>query len=265
MLKTSQKWGRVVALALGLCAAAAQAVPVLTDLTVDFEDVSISGYAAHLELGYKGFTWGNVAPNAGFSGLAGNIFVQCAEAGGTDCSTLPGNNQYASTTGQNGAAGSYTIRRTDGSGFYFDGGDFWSRRGADAVGDFYFILYGQNGQTMYRGDNEDLTGSGKREKMVLSGVPTDMAPSFTDMIYGMSFIFDNDDYDHFAFDNLDFRVFVENTGTSGTAGAGGTSIEPAPVGSPTNTVPEPGTLALLGLGLGAAAWSRRRAAVASLL
>ena len=49
-----------------------------------------------------------------------------------------------------GSGLSITIRRADGTAFYFDGADFWSRRGLDAVGDFYFVLYYQ-GQTVYNG------------------------------------------------------------------------------------------------------------------
>ena len=32
------------------------------------------------------------------------------------------------------------FRRADGTPFYFDGADFWSRRGLDATGNFYFVL-----------------------------------------------------------------------------------------------------------------------------
>lgn len=227
----------------GFWGLAVQAVPVLTPLTVDFEDLAFSGYATQPGAGYQGFNWGN------------GIYVQCGEAGGTDCGSVgAAANQYASTAGQ---FSSRYIGRTDGAGFYFDGGDFWSRRGADAVGDFYFILYGQNGQAVYQGNDKDLTGTGKEEKMVFTNEHTWMAPSYSDLIFGLSFIFDNDDYDHFAFDNLAFRALVAplvDTGLILTEGA----VTPAEGTATGNTVSEPGTMALVATGLLVAAWMRRR-------
>lgn len=211
-----------------LTSGVAVAVPVLTPLTVDFEDLNIPGFSVQPSGGYQGFDWGN------------GIHVLCREAPAAPC----GDNQYAATSGANT---SRLISRTDDSAFYFDGGDFWSRRGADAVGDFYFILYSGN-TVVYQGNNKDLTPSGDRERMLLSATPSARSTGYSGPITAMSFIFDNDDYDHFAFDNLRFRVLAEPAGTGSTPGT-----------TPGTAVPAPASAPLIALGLGLLAWRRRSA------
>ena len=126
--------------------------------------------------------------------------------------------------------GSTFVRRVDGSAFYFDGADFWSRRGADAMGDFFFVLYGASGQVLYNGDVDNDGG-----RMRFTGTPTFLQANYSGPIHGMAWGFDNDDYDHMAMDNFRFRA------------------------EPVAAVPEPGSSALLALGLaGLAALKARR-------
>lgn len=220
----------VRSLALGalvsLVSTAALAVPTLTARTVDFEDLAVTGFSTQPVDGYQGFDWGD------------GIHVLCRENPAVPC----GANQYAATSG---ATTSRLISRSDATAFYFDGGDFWSRRAADAVGDFFFILY-NGANVVYRGDDRDLTPSGREERMLLSGTPQFRTPGYTGPITAMSFLFDNDDYDHFAFDRLNFRVLVEPAGPT----------------TPPAAVPVPATAPLLALALGLLAWRRRPGRVA---
>lgn len=100
-----------------------------------------------------------------------------------------------------GSGLSMLIRRADGTPFYFDGADFWSRRGLDAVGDFYFVLYYQ-GQTVYNG----LTA--RKGKQVFTGTPTLLKPAYTGPVDAIAFAFDSNglDWNHLAMDNFRFRV-----------------------------------------------------------
>jgi hypothetical protein len=43
-----------------------------------------------------------------------------------------------------------TLKRSDGAAFYFDGADFWSRRGLDANGNLSFVL-SLKGKVVYNG------------------------------------------------------------------------------------------------------------------
>lgn len=234
--RLSRLLGRSLPVALAVLATlgttASIAAPVLTPLAVDFEDLTVSGFSVRPGSGYQGFDWGD------------GFHVMCRENPLASCDI---NNYVATDT-----SGSRLISRTDDTAFYFDGGEFWSRRGLDAVGDFYFILY-SGGAVVYRGDDKDLTGSGKEEKMLLSGTPTFRSPSYAGPITAMAFFFDNDDYDHFAFDNLAFRVLLEPAGPGDVGG-------PVDPGTPGNSVPTPASAPLLVLGLGLLAWRRRHGA-----
>lgn len=99
-----------------------------------------------------------------------------------------------------GSGLSLTIRSADGRPFYFDGADFWSRRGLDAVGDFYFVLYYQ-GRTVYNG----LTA--KKGRKVFTGTPTLLRPNYTGLVDGIALAFDGNgrDWNHLALDNFRFR------------------------------------------------------------
>ena len=109
--------------------------------------------------------------------------------------------------------------------FYFDGADFWSRRGVDATGDFYFVLY-NDGQVVYNGLEDKKNG-----KMVFKGASSFMTVAAGMPIDAIGFAFDNDDYDHLAMDNFRFRVDATTLGS-------------------VTAVPEPHTTAMLLAGLG---------------
>ncbi len=83
-----------------------------------------------------------------------------------------------------------------GSEFTLQGARVWSRRGADALGDFYFFLY-HNGVTVYNGF-EDPDG-----RQRFDGTPRVFAPSYVGPIDAFAIGFDNDDHDHIAIDDLE--------------------------------------------------------------
>ncbi len=98
--------------------------------------------------------------------------------------------------------GAASLRKVDGSGFYFDGADFWSRRSLDATGNFYFVL-SYKGKVVYDGRND------KKGKMRFVGAPTLLRPSYTGPIDYVAIAFDKPgrggDWDQLAMDNVRLR------------------------------------------------------------
>lgn len=152
--------------------------PVVAQQSVllSFDDFITPAIGANLPAGYGGFIWGDR-----WFALQGAV---------------AGQNHLAVGSGL-----SIVIRRADGTPFYLDGADFWSRRGLDAVGDFYFVLYYQ-GRTVYNG----LTA--RKGKQVFTGTPTLRKPDYTGPIDAFALAFDSNglDWNHLAMDNLRFRV-----------------------------------------------------------
>lgn len=160
-------------LALSLPATAAETVAA----TLTFNDFAATTVGQLLPEGFAGFEWGD------------RWYAMSRSA-------TPGDTFLASST-----VGSTLIRRSDGSDFHFDGADFFSRRGLDANGDFFFVLY-HDGATVYQGN---LLGS-NAGRMRFTGTPTLLSPDYAGPIDALAFGFDNDDYDHLAMDNFRFRA-----------------------------------------------------------
>lgn len=192
----------IATLSLTCLTARADLIPAV----LDFNALPSSPIGSHLPTGYGGFTWGDRWYQMSVPSAAGE-----------------GNFLATSSTG------STLIRRADGEAFFFDGADFWSRRGLDANGDFFFVLYGQQGQTVYNGN---LDGNAGRMRFTAS--PQLLSANYSGAIYAMAWGFDNDDYDHLAMDNFRFRIAA-----------------PSPI-------PEPNSALLAALGLLILLNSRRR-------
>lgn len=120
------------------------------------------------------------------------------------------------------------IVRSDGSDFYFDGADFWSRRGADANGSFYFYLM-NDGVVVFDG-REDSDN-----RMRFNATPTFLQSGYSGPIDYLALTFEQgrDDWDHLAMDNFQFRAQAV-------------------------AVPEPATYLTMACGLGLVGWSVRR-------
>lgn len=93
------------------------------------------------------------------------------------------------------------ILRSDGSDFFFDGADFWSRRAADANGSFYFYL--MNDSVVVFDGRED-----SENRMRFNSTPTFLQSGYSGPIDYMALVFDQggDDWDHLAMDNFQFRA-----------------------------------------------------------
>jgi PEP-CTERM motif len=195
------KVGRTIALAftLGAGAGAGAAQAELVSSTLSFDSLGASTVGMHVPAGHGGFDWGS-------------RWFSMSTAHAPDETFLA-----TSTTG------STLITRSDHGDFFFDGADFWSRRGVDGTGDFYFMLY-NDGHVVY-------DGMAEKDKRVFKGTASFMSVAAGTRIDALAFAFDNDDYDHLAMDNFRFRVDATATGS-------------------VTTVPEPHSTAMLLAGLG---------------
>ena len=145
-------------------------------IVADFQDLETQDLFQRVPDHYKDLSW---AASSWFYGEFANE---------------PGQN-YAALGSSNG-----TIAGIDGEDFYFDGADYWSRRTADAQGDFYFVLY-HDGQLVY--DGREVPGGRQR----FDGAPQFFQPSYTGLVDIVALVFDGggDDWDHLAMDNFQFR------------------------------------------------------------
>lgn len=93
------------------------------------------------------------------------------------------------------------IVRSDGADFYFDGADFWSRRGVDANGSFYFYLM-HDGVVVFDGREDSDT------RIDFTATPGFIQSGYAGPIDYMAIVFrqGGDDWDHLAMDNFHFRA-----------------------------------------------------------
>jgi len=220
MRRTFTPAGLALSLALSIGAASAQTGFVAT--TLGFEELPDAAVGARVPDGYGGFDWGTTFPTF--------YMTQAASAGSAE------NNFVAFSS-----SSSRTFFRSARADFYLDGVDFFSRRGLDAVGDAYFVLY-NNGVTVYNG-LDDKSGrnvfnntSTTFRPMVFHETTKTSSP-YAGPIDGFAITFDNDDHDHLAMDNLQLRVI--------------------------SSVPEPARYALLLAGLAMAGTVARRRTTAT--
>jgi len=139
-----------------------------------------------------------------------------------------------------------------GNEFQFNGMQVWSRRGADAIGDFYFFLY-HNGQTVYNGF-EDPDG-----RQRFNGTPQFFTPNYKGPVDAFAIGFDNDDHDHIAIDDLDIAFIAAPCAADldgdGSVGAGDLAALLASWGGPGSAdIDGDGIVAASDLGAMLAAW-----------
>lgn len=141
---------------------------------LDFNDLPDSTGGAVMPATYGGLRWGSGATSWHSMSLV----------------SLPGEN-FLALSGTSTFFGSVLV----GDDFYFEGADFWSRRGLDGNGDFAFVLY-HDGLTVYNG----MTDPDGRQRF--SNTHALFVPSYTGPVDGVAIAFDNDDWDHLAMDNV---------------------------------------------------------------
>lgn len=143
---------------------------------VSFNDLSATPIGLHLPDAYAGFNWGL------------QWFYMRSPSATTQ-------NYLAMGTVQAGTL----IQRADRLPFHYDGAMFWSRRGLDANGSFYYVLY-LNGKTVFDGTQSS------KGRMRFTGTPKLIPTGYKGLVDGVAFVFHKDDYDHVAADDFRFRV-----------------------------------------------------------
>lgn len=165
---------------LGCLLLIAAAMPICTAAradVIDFNDLGPSTIGVHMPATYNNLRWGT-----------------------SDWHYLTSVSDPAETFLALSGTATFVGVITGGDDFYFDGADFWSRRGLDANGDFYFVLY-HDGVTVYNGrvDNDG--------RQRFDGTHQLLAPSYTGPIDGFALAFDSgpDHWNHLAMDNIRIR------------------------------------------------------------
>lgn len=91
-----------------------------------------------------------------------------------------------------------------GQNFFFDGASFWSRRGLDANGSFYFYMM-RDGMVVYDGRN-DPNG-----RQVFDATPRLFVPNYYGAVDYVAIVFTQGggDWDHLAMDNVRLRSLAD--------------------------------------------------------
>ena len=165
---------RTAAVVAGLLGSAGLATAQTVSM-LDFNDLGPSPVGTHMLDGYGGFKW---------TSSSWHYMSSAAEPGNT----------YLALSGT-----ATSIYREGGADFYFQGADFWSRRGLDANGTFYYVL-SHDGALVYDGRN-DPDGRNR-----FDGVPTTFRPNYAGPVDTVAVVFaqGGDDWDHLAMDNVRF-------------------------------------------------------------
>jgi hypothetical protein len=146
-------------------------------VTLSFNDLGPAPGGVHMPATHRGFQWGSGDWH----------FMSLASTPAETFLALSGN-----ATG---------IRRSNGDDFYFEGAEFWSRRGADANGRFYFYLL-RDGAVVYDG-RDDPDG-----RQRFDATHQTFTANYAGPVDYVAVVFDagGDDWDHLAMDNLRVRT-----------------------------------------------------------
>lgn len=183
---------RQLPMALGCLLVAATTAASAELVVIDFQDLAPPAQFEKVPDLYQGLFWGS---SSWFYG---------------ELDSDPG--QIYAALGSANAA----ISGINGADFFFDGADYWSRRVADANGDFYFVLY-HDGQQVYDGRN-DQDGRQRFDEN-----PQRFVPNYTGPVDYVALAFDGggDDWDHLAMDNMQIRTIVPSPGALALLSLGG--------------------------------------------
>lgn len=170
----------LAALALVFSAHSAVAQTPVATATLNFNDLGPSTGGTHMFDGYGGMRW-----------TASDWHFMTTAATPTDT--------FLALSGTATA-----VLSMGGADFYFEGADFWSRRGLDATGSFYFVLY-RDGVTVYNG----LLDSKGRQ--VFDGTHRTFVPNYIGVVDGVAIAFaqGGGDWDHLAMDNFRVRSLAD--------------------------------------------------------
>jgi hypothetical protein len=156
----------------GATSASAQSQNVLT-----FDDLLADSVGTHMADGYGGFNW-NTSDWYYMAPAAAPI------------------NTYLALSGTATA-----VISSGGTDFYFNGADFWSRRGLDANGVFYFILF-RDGVVVYDGRNDRIG------RQIFTGSPTTFVANYSGPVDAVAVAFTQGgkDWNHLAMDNFRYTT-----------------------------------------------------------
>jgi hypothetical protein len=170
---------RSLAAVLVLGASATFAQAAYTAGQLDFQDLGPDTTGTAVPDGYGGFRWGS---------------SWFAYTNPTDLS----NTFLASTSTAD------TFQRSDGQPFYFDGAVFWSRRGLDAQGTFYYVLYLQ-GNIVFDGRIRT------KDRRIFTGTPKLLVTGYKGLVDRVVMVFKRRDWNHCAMDDFRFRAATAAT------------------------------------------------------
>jgi hypothetical protein len=153
-------------------------VPAPLPTVLEFDDLGATNIGVHMPDLYDGFRW-----------LTSNWHAMTV-------ASAPANGFLALS------GASTAILSSSGQNFIFDGAEFWSRRGLDATGSFYYICY-LDGAVIYDGREDDIG------RLRFTGVRQHFPCPYTGPVDGVAVVFrqGGDDWNHLAMDRFQFHDF----------------------------------------------------------